>query len=450
MGSNPLLRGLLGPNHEQVVAKLRRRRRAPAATWSGQAGPRPTQSGLRPPPPPGGPAASGDSRHPWEMPTGGTPAATSLVPAAVPGEGAPEAAARSVPVRTARPTPAQGAGEGHQHSSEAPSSPHSLPTVEDTATPAAPPPANPASGSPEGDAPWAPASALPREPMWVRLRRVLGLGLVAVLLLVGALNVAATVHRWLTPSPPPAPAPATSSTALTGYAEIVALEYATWNENTKQTRQAALARFTSGETDIDGWNGTGIRRALSASTVDITRSGPHRAVVTVRVRTTTGAQAASASSGARPSWVALAIPMTHHHGRPRVTATPALVGSAPHTVRGPAVGTGTGDSEFADRTRGTVTKLLRAYASGDLSYARAAGTRFAGLGGTVRLAELGDWRVAPLAEGADPNRRVGDATVTWQLPSGAQVRCSYVVTLQRDQGRWYLAAITPQSTEGQQ
>lgn len=438
MAANPLLQLLLGSNHEQVQSRLRDRRqrrkvnraqRRAAKTssagggtsrpWGGQAGPAPQQNGLRPPPAPGGP-----SEHVPALHTGQHAAAASTMTAPRLGE----------PVDTSF---AANAEEEQLNTA---------------------------------DEPWVPVSGLPPEPWWVRIRRGVVVVVALVVTVAGVVSISSTVARWVHPQVPPAAAPAVTDVQISGFAETAATDYLSWDATDKSSRQAALARYAAPGRQIDGWDGTGRQTAETASTVDLSRGAGGAAIATVRVRVTPyagGPQSAAAAPGPTPGagptsaaaptvtqagtpgpsrWITLAVPMTHTDGRLAVTASPALVGSPPEEVRPPAVpGVTTGDDAFAKATRPTVSRLLDAYASGDLSYARASGTHFAGLSGEAQRAQLDQWRAQPLAPGADPTRRVGDATVTWQLASGGSLTSSYRVQLQQNDGRWFLAGFTAET-----
>lgn len=167
-----------------------------------------------------------------------------------------------------------------------------------------------------------------------------------------------------------------------------------------------------------------------------------------------------------PRWLNLAVPVrAGRGGRVVVTAPPALVGSPQPSAQRPAVpSTSTAeDARFARDTRGTVTTLLRSYGTGELQYARWAGTAFAGLDNAAVLDDITSWRVHDphsATDGADGGTggsgdegervRAGDVTVMWALSGGAgALRCTYRVELRADtshhggaqDGRWYLATI---------
>ena len=353
-----------------------------------------------------------------------------------------------------------------------------------------------------------------RESWWVRLRRAVTVVVLALVLVAGTTSIVSEVWTWVAPTASPARAASADDTDLTAVAEPFAVDYLSWSD--RESRQTALARSAAPDTDVDGWGGTGRQWADSPTTLGIIRSNEPRrgrgpdgtstvsdgAVVTVRVRVipftaekTAGtppsvpspspgrspgdvpAPKADSSRGApnaasgpipgepgwaagRPRWVNLAVPVGLSNGRVVVTAMPALVGTPQTSAHKPAVpqDSTSEDGEFAQDTRDTVATLLRAYASGDLQYARAPGTSFRGLDNAVELADIVTWRTqtqnsADESGGEGERVRVGDVTVTWVLSGDAgTLRCTYRVELRTDGthgingdsgagGRWYLASI---------
>ncbi|WP_198047673.1 conjugal transfer protein [Kutzneria sp. 744] len=316
---------------------------------------------------------------------------------------------------------------------------------------------------------------VPRESGWVRLRRAALLLVIGVLTVTGGFTVADRILAFVRPPATSASSstPTVSDTAMSGWAAVVATDYLSWDSADKTTRQTALARYApSTTTVIDGWDGTGRQSADAAQTIAITRGAGDSAVATVRVRVTpyAGAPAGSSTSSSADAdgnaasqpmpgatgwtalpgrWVTLAMPLAQRAGRMVVTTTPALVGSPPTVAPAAAVADGdAGDDGFAAATKDTVSTLLRAYATGQLDYARAAGTTFAGLASTAALDSVQTWRAPTVAPGAQATTRTGDATVTWALSGGAgKLTCSYLITLQQQDQRWFLAAVSPE-TEG--
>jgi hypothetical protein len=154
-----------------------------------------------------------------------------------------------------------------------------------------------------------------------------------------------------------------------------------------------------------------------------------------------------------PRWLNLAVPVAYRDGRVVVTASPALVGSPPSAALAPAVpdaSVAEEDGAFARDTRATVTTLLRAYGTGELTYARGPDTSFTGLNNAATVAAITQWRVQKPSDtndsgstsSADGTVRAGDVTVTWALSGDAgTLTCTYRVELYRDGGRWYLASI---------
>jgi hypothetical protein len=149
----------------------------------------------------------------------------------------------------------------------------------------------------------------------------------------------------------------------------------------------------------------------------------------------------------------LAVPVARQDGRVVVTATPVLMGSPQPSAEAVAVPGATAqesaqesaqeDAGFARDTRGTITTLIKAYGSGELQYARAAGTAFTGLDHAASLEEIISWRVLdPETTEGSESVRVGEVTLNWALSGDAgTLRCTYRVELREDGGRWYLAAI---------
>lgn len=331
----------------------------------------------------------------------------------------------------------------------------------------APPESSGQPGLASGERPWMPVSSLPPDPWWVHLRRFAVLGLAGIVGVAGVVTIGDTVLRWVRPAPPPAAPPAVSDTQLAGAASVAATDYLSWDSDNRSARQSALSHETV-PGFRDGWDGTGRQWADSPAAVDVRRGAADTAVVTVRVRVTPftsapttpsapadGGAAASApnltasgATAAAPRWLNMAIPMTTAGGHPAVSAQPALIGSPPERVEPPAVpGISLGDDQLAAATRETTSRLLGAYGSGDLSYARASGTTFTGLDGAARLGQVQQWRVAPSEPGADPAQRRGDATVTWDLAGGGHLTCPYLVDLRQNDGRWYLAGISAETED---
>jgi hypothetical protein len=141
----------------------------------------------------------------------------------------------------------------------------------------------------------------------------------------------------------------------------------------------------------------------------------------------------------------LAVPVAVAGSRILVTASPALVGSPPSQVNGPAVATASDeDTNAGAATAETVNKLIAAYGSGDLEFARGPGSTFTGLAGMVTSGQVQIWRMAKTQAGEDPSLRSGDVTVLWTLPDSAgQLRCSYRIQLAQRENRWLLQQITP-------
>lgn len=320
-----------------------------------------------------------------------------------------------------------------------------------------------------------------RESWLSRVRRWAVVSAAGVVMVTGAVTIAGQVARWVAPVASPS-VPSVSDGQLAGAATVAATDYLSWDQADRVARQAALARVAAPGVVIDGWDGSGRQWADSPAVIGFARAGD-RALVTVRVRVvpfrtaggpvspagdplpagtvspsvsatpTVGPNVAAAPELVAPGWVAqparwltVAVAVARRGGRIVVTAPPALVGSPPVSVAPPAVsgGSGAGDAQFAAATKEAVARLLTAYGTGDLEFVRAAGTGFAGLDQAAELESVTGWRVARVAQGADPGRRVGDVTVSWALAGDAgRLSCSYRVELLRRDDRWYLAAVSP-------
>jgi hypothetical protein len=317
---------------------------------------------------------------------------------------------------------------------------------------------------------WEVLRAPRRESWWVRARRGAVLVVAGVLVVTGAVTIAGTVRGWVSRSvPPPLWVPGVAESEFEGVAVPFAVDYLSWDQNERPSRQMALARSVAPRVTVDGWDGTGRQWADSPAVVGFARGGGDRAVVTVRVRVIpftaagTGSPVAlSVASDAGPTvasgpvlsapgwtarrarWVSVAVPLAKRGGRVVVSAVPVLVGSPPVRVVGPALpgSVSAGDTGFAQSTQDTLTTLMRSYGTGELDYARASGTSFTGLDQAAVLEGVSAWRVKSLDQGADGSTRVGDATVTWALSGDAgKLTCSYRVELTNDSGRWYLSSV---------
>lgn len=302
-----------------------------------------------------------------------------------------------------------------------------------------------------------------------------------MLMITGGVSIATQVRQWLR-TETPLSAVSVSDTELNGAAEVAATDYLAWDAGAKPRRQAALRRVVVAGLSADGWDGVGRQWADSATAIKQVRLSADRAVVDVRVRVigfTASAAAASttpatgsASAGAQPPgpstqepgdvgsapdltapgwtaraprWLTLAVPLKVVEGRPMVTASPALIGSAhsDDTISGGGGASTANDDAFAESTKDTAATFLQKYASGELDFVRAPRAVITGLGGAVEFGELTRWRVVKPADGADSSERIGIATVTWVLPGdgAGKLTCTYRVGLRRHEDRWLLAAV---------
>lgn len=328
-------------------------------------------------------------------------------------------------------------------------------------------------------------SAHPRQPWWVRVRRLLLTAAVVVLMVAGGVSIAAQVRQWL-PTETPVSRADVSDTELNGAAQVAATDYLSWDAGAKPRRQEALRRVTMPGVSVDGWDGVGRQWADSATAIKQVRLSADRAVVDVRVRVigfTASATAASttpttgsAATGAQPPgppaqepgdvgsapdltapgwiaraprWFTLAVPLKVVDGRPLVTASPALIGSAhsDDVISGGIGATTANDDAFTESTKDTAVTFLQKYASGELDFVRAPRAVITGLGGAVEFGELTRWRALKPADGADSSERIGIATVTWVLPGdgAGKLTCTYRVGLRRHEDRWLLVAVEPET-----
>ncbi|ALG06376.1 conjugal transfer protein [Kibdelosporangium phytohabitans] len=292
----------------------------------------------------------------------------------------------------------------------------------------------------------------------------------------GILAIADRVTDWITPPAPPSnAAAAVSDSDLGGFASTAATDYLSWTTEDRDRRRAVLARYAAPSLSVDGWAGDGRQWADSPAVVAITRADPTRAVVTVRVRVTPyvperadqsspvppnassstpngpadrGGDTASAgivqSPGWRPGsarWVAVAMPVGVVADRLAMVQRPALVGTPSVDVStASSLGPAPVEDTASRSTREVVTKMLTAYATGDLEFIRASGSRLAGLGGAAELGQVTSWALHP---GEDGDSRQGMATVTWRLSGGAgSLTCAYILRLREQDGRWYLAGLS--------
>jgi len=280
-------------------------------------------------------------------------------------------------------------------------------------------------------------------------------------LMVGVVTIAGRVLAIVYPAPLVVPAaPRVSDLQFGGAAQAAVLDYLSWDQaTTRSTRINALGRWGFTQAISDGWDGTGQLNTENAVAIAVMRSGEDRAIVTVQGRTehqtptpatdlNANNSSPSASRGTA-SWFTLAVPVAVSGWRILVTAPPAIVGSPPTQASIPAVATAADEDTATGRaTADTVNKLVAAYGSGDLEFARGPGSTFTGLAGMVTAGQVQSWRIAKVRAGEDPSLRSGDVSVLWTLPGGAgQLRCSYRIQLAQRENRWLLQQITPALAE---
>jgi len=315
----------------------------------------------------------------------------------------------------------------------------------------------------------APVDSSPTEGVWnapglgwsasfyTHARRWSTLLVVLVLLMVGAVTVAGRVLAIVHPAPVVVPvALRVSDLQFGGTAEAAVLDYLSWDQaTTRSTRINALGRWGFTGAISDAWDGTGKLDTKNAVAIAVLRVSDDRAVVTVQARTAHRESSPATDLGANDSnpsgppgaamWLTLAVPVAVYGSRILVTAPPAIVGSPPTQAQGPAVATAADeDTDTGRATAETVNKLIAAYGSGDLEFARGPESNFTGLTGMVTSGEVQSWRMAKIRAGDDPSLRSGDVTVMWRLPDGAgQLRCSYRIQLAQRENRWLMQQIAP-------
>lgn len=262
-------------------------------------------------------------------------------------------------------------------------------------------------------------------------------------LLRGVLTVAVLLFAWIgvretfiTPqladrnAAPPAAPPAFPQVAAAGAAERFAAAYLTWDEGNPDQREEALTQVWAGDSKL-GWNGAGKQSVTSATAVEVRSTSDNTAVVTVAVAVT----------GDRPGQVALAVPVVTAGGAASVAQAPAMV-PVPQPAAPEAPGAGQDqDSNLTMATKPLAEQFFAAYAAQeDLGTIAAPGSPLRGMAGAVEFVSLDSWEVSP----ADGEQAEARASVTWRR-AGAQLKQSYVVTLQRTTAgttsRWQIATI---------
>jgi hypothetical protein len=276
----------------------------------------------------------------------------------------------------------------------------------------------------------------------------------AVLLIVGFRGVEAIATSARQPAAGSGSAPTTPSSSgfPTGLAEAFALQfgnvYLNFSPATAAQRAGDLTPFIPVGSDPEfGWNGAGSEELQSEQVASISVQDPHRAIVTLLARVSTGL-------------IELAVPVYSAQGGLVVSAEPALL-PGPERANPPSASSPANDPAAVAALTGQLPGFFRAYASGDqetLGRFLAPGASVTGLGGAVTFGSISGMEV-PLG---DATRRIA-VSVKWQLPGkpsprprGRQsartssvstappgLQMTYEMTVVRQNGTWYVQAIGP-------
>lgn len=277
----------------------------------------------------------------------------------------------------------------------------------------------------------------------------------AVLLIVGFRGVEAIATGVKQPAAAGtggAPTTPSSSGFPTGLAEAFALQfgdvYLNFSPATAAQRASDLTPFIPVGSDPEfGWNGAGSEQLRSEQIASISVQDPHRAIVTLLARISTGL-------------IELAVPVYSAQGGLVVSAEPSLM-PGPERANPPSASSPVNDPVAVAALTGQLPGFFRAYASGDqetLGRFLAPGASVTGLGGAVTFGSISGMEV-PLG-GA--TRRIA-VSVKWQLPGNPSPRprgrkldrtssvstappglqMTYEMTVVRQNGTWYVQAIGP-------
>lgn len=269
-----------------------------------------------------------------------------------------------------------------------------------------------------------------------RILRVLLVGVLVVLLLLGVRDLLRPFVPFLASRQPPAanPAAAYPREGAEAFAIRFALAYETYDGAHPSARQKALAPYLADGADLAmGWDGNGKQSALQGLPSGIDVRDAHQAQVTVAVLIDNG------------RWVYLSVPVIADRGAFAIAAAPALVpppGKATSTQPNLDLNFQK-DSALSTQLRSSATTFFSAYARSsttDLDYYSAPGVHFVGLSGAVDLAELTSLTVAQ----GPPGQRVAVASVRWlDKSSGASFVQPYRLELVLYADRWLVSQITP-------
>jgi Conjugative transposon protein TcpC len=279
----------------------------------------------------------------------------------------------------------------------------------------------------------------------------------AVLLIIGFRGVASIVASPRqtasgAASSGNAPAAAADTGFPTGLAEAFALQfgnvYLNFSPATATQRANNLTPFIPVGSDPQfGWNGAGTQQLQSEQVASISVQNAHHAVVTLLAQVSSGL-------------IELGVPIYSAQGGLVVSAEPALL-PGPERATPPSSPSSAGDTATVNALTDQLPGFFRAYASGDqeaLGRFLAPGAVVTGLGGAVKFGSISGMEVP--SGGA--TRRI-EVSVIWQFAgqatpgergrksaktssvsdASAGLDMTYEMTVVRQNGSWYVAAIGP-------
>ncbi len=268
-----------------------------------------------------------------------------------------------------------------------------------------------------------------------------------VVLLIGYNGVVAIVTRETASPAPVRPAVSRGTGFPAGLASAYALQFAQVYLNaspaTATQRASALAAFLPASvTDPQlGWNGSGTLRLGFDQVAGVQSADAHNGVVTLLAQV-------------NGHLMELGVPIyADGHGGLTVSGEPAWLAGPAHAAV-PSSSVTTSDSATQAVLMNQLPSFFQAYGEGNqVTLARflAPGTAISGLGGQVSFGSLTGLAVPP---GGDT--REITATVVWRVasppaaaapsaagPAGLEV--TYALRVEKSNGTWYVAAISPAS-----
>lgn len=267
-----------------------------------------------------------------------------------------------------------------------------------------------------------------------RLVRGLALAALALVVLIGSLDLVGRVgHLFTTPPPPPHHVTQLDLADAAATAVGFTADYFTYDSEHTDTRATALTRWTGATTTAaPAWTGPGKLTTDLVTAGATLRSGPDTAIVQTLARVTPADHAAR--------WLSLDVVLTRTGHTLRVQRA-ALAGDPPTpalTPPGSQV-----DAQLTNALTNLPRDLFGALASGQLGYITTPTVQLTGLTGAVDLEDVTSWKVYASASPTDVTRHA-TAEVVWQLAdTGLQITQSYTLEITRTDGRWLLASYTP-------